>query len=86
LSLRLDDRTDARCILNGLDEFREHLGGRLTIMLLRRVGEGFEVHEVDERKLVESITLLKRCQASQTYGGRYERSRRHMPAHATAAG
>lgn len=34
-------------LLLGLNEFREHLGGRLTIMLLRGIGEGEEVHEVD---------------------------------------
>lgn len=34
-------------ILKGLQEFREHLGGRLTIMLLRDIGKGEEVHEMD---------------------------------------
>lgn len=34
-------------VLAGLDEFREHLGGELTITLLRDVGVGEEVHEVD---------------------------------------
>ena len=32
-------------VLNGL-EFREHLGGELTITLLRKIGEGFEVHSI----------------------------------------
>lgn len=39
-------------ILQGLQEFREHLGGRLTIMLLTDIGHGEEVHEMD-------ISLLK---------------------------
>jgi len=34
-------------ILAGLEEFREHLGGQLTIMLLKAIGEGEEVHEID---------------------------------------
>lgn len=34
-------------LLEGLNEFREHLGGRLTIMLLRDIGVGEEVHEID---------------------------------------
>lgn len=34
-------------ILLGLQEFREHLGGRLTIMLLDGIGRGVEVHEID---------------------------------------
>lgn len=40
--------TDVRSpLLDGLNEFREHLGGRLTIMLLRDIGKGEEVHEID---------------------------------------
>lgn len=34
-------------VLVGLNEFREHLGGRLTIMLLRAIGRGEEVNELD---------------------------------------
>lgn len=41
-------------ILKGLQEFREHLGGRLTIMLLLDIGVGEEVHEMD-------IPLLKKA-------------------------
>lgn len=37
--------TDA--LLSGLEEFREHLGGRLTVTMLRGIGHGFEVHELD---------------------------------------
>ncbi|WDT80224.1 MAG: hypothetical protein MPW14_24560 [Candidatus Manganitrophus sp.] len=36
-------------LLHGLDEFREHLGGPLTMTLLQRaIGDGMEVHEMDE--------------------------------------
>jgi 3-dehydroquinate synthase len=38
---------DSSPILAGLEEFREHLGGQLTIMLLNAIGEGEEVHEID---------------------------------------
>ena len=34
-------------LLDGLNEFREHLGGQLTIMLLKEIGVGEEVHEID---------------------------------------
>ena len=47
-------------VLAGLEEFREHLGGRLTIMLLERIGSGFEVHEMDEAVLLEASDLLRR--------------------------
>jgi 3-dehydroquinate synthase len=47
-------------VLAGLEEFREHLGGRLTIMLLERIGSGFEVHKLDETVLLEASDLLRR--------------------------
>ena len=45
-------------ILDGLEEFREHLGGRLTITLLRAIGEGFEVHEMNVPRVLEAIREL----------------------------
>ena len=51
---------DRPAVLAGLEEFREHLGGRLTIMLLERIGSGFEVHELDEAVLLEASGLLRR--------------------------
>jgi 3-dehydroquinate synthase len=38
---------DTARLLNGLEEFREHLGGQLTVTMLRGIGHGFEVHELD---------------------------------------
>ena len=46
-------------VLLGLNEFREHLGGRLTIMLLRDIGKGEEVHEIDTALLIEASRQLK---------------------------
>lgn len=46
-------------ILQGLREFREHLGGELTITLLSDVGVGVEVHEMDEAMVLKSIAWLK---------------------------
>jgi 3-dehydroquinate synthase len=46
-------------ILAGLREFREHLGGELTITLLTGIGTGHEVHEMDEALILESMTWLK---------------------------
>ena len=57
----LDWPDDGRCLLRGLTEFREHLGGRLTIMLLERIGTGVEVHEIDETLVQESIEILRRA-------------------------
>ena len=46
-------------LLDGLREFREHLGGRLTIQMLHGLGDGFNVHEVDEDRMAESARLLE---------------------------
>lgn len=46
-------------ILLGLEEFREHLGGELTIMLLKKIGEGLEVHEIDPEILKKASHLLR---------------------------
>jgi len=45
-------------ILSGLEEFREHLGGELTIMLLDGIGKGFEVHHIDNEILKRSSEYL----------------------------
>ena len=37
-------------ILRGIEEFREHLGGELTITLLRDIGRGEEVHADGQRR------------------------------------
>jgi 3-dehydroquinate synthase len=44
---------------NGLQEFREHLGGRLTIMLLDKIGKGVEVHEMDADIIAEAVDYLE---------------------------
>ncbi len=46
-------------VFDGLREFREHLGGELTIQMLRRLGEGFNVHEIDEDLMRCAIDQLK---------------------------
>lgn len=46
-------------VLSGLDEFREHLGGRLTVTMLRGIGRGFETHEVDTAVMAEAIGELR---------------------------
>jgi 3-dehydroquinate synthase len=50
---------DTRRLLAGLEEFREHLGGQLTVTMLRAIGHGFEVHELD-------ADLVRRAAAEMT--------------------
>jgi len=57
--LHEDDRGQL-LVVNGLEEFREHLGGELTITLLREPGVGVEVHEMDLALVTRSIDTLRR--------------------------
>jgi 3-dehydroquinate synthase len=41
-------------LLKGLQEFREHLGGKLTIMLISAIGKGEEVHHMDSALIKEA--------------------------------
>lgn len=57
----MDIQNEESPVLKGLNEFREHLGGRLTIMLLESVGRGEEVHELDTIMLQKASQWLKTC-------------------------
>lgn len=56
-------------VLQGLEEFREHLGGELTVTLLRDIGAGFEVHEMDRDMILQSIGVLHDRHAGRLAGG-----------------
>lgn len=47
-ALELRDDKGRRRVFNGLEEFREHLGGELTVLLLKALGTGVDAHEIDE--------------------------------------
>jgi 3-dehydroquinate synthase len=55
----MDIKDDHSLILKGLNEFREHLGGKLTIMLLNTIGRGEEVNELETGMLHKSSDWLK---------------------------
>jgi 3-dehydroquinate synthase len=62
------ERRDAEgrwVILEGLREFREHLGGELTVTLLRGIGQGEEVHVMDEDEIVRAIAWLRHREAAR---------------------
>jgi 3-dehydroquinate synthase len=49
---------DTGALLQGLEEFREHLGGELTVTLLNGIGRAVEVHRVDPRLVLDALDLL----------------------------
>ena len=46
-------------ILEGLEEFREHLGGELTVTLVPEIGTKLEVHEMDRGLILEAMEELR---------------------------
>jgi 3-dehydroquinate synthase len=46
-------------LLKGLEEFREHLGGELTITLLEELGKGVEVHQMDHELILKAIEQIR---------------------------
>ena len=54
-------------VIEGLEEFREHLGGRLTITLLKSIGEGFEVNEMNIPKVLDAVYELRDRASAHTH-------------------
>jgi 3-dehydroquinate synthase len=76
----LDVEDAASSVLRGLDEFREHLGGTLTILMLRSIGAPFDVHEIRRDVMIRSIGVLRDFQhAQRLQQDREERHERHIP-------
>ncbi len=67
--LEMRDDSGYPRILEGLEEFREHLGGTLTITLLKKIGSRFEVHEMNEELVLKSIERLKALAGLSRNGG-----------------
>jgi 3-dehydroquinate synthase len=63
LDAHLDDPENPRGVLSGLREFREHLGGELTILLLSGIGRSFDCHDIDTGMMGRSIEVLRRLSA-----------------------
>jgi 3-dehydroquinate synthase len=59
------DSAQALMVLNGLEEFREHLGGELSITLLAAIGRGVEVREMSLPKVVAAIQELRERHAGR---------------------
>ena len=57
LGLNLDTPLlhDTDALFDGLEEFRQHLGGRLTLTMLNRVGDPNDVHTVDRELMCAAI-------------------------------
>lgn len=59
------DEAGQRRVFDGLDEFREHLGGELTVLMLKDIGQGLDVHHVDAALVASCIDELREHAASR---------------------
>ncbi|MDF1755718.1 MAG: 3-dehydroquinate synthase [Verrucomicrobiales bacterium] len=61
----LDQSVDGNpVVLAGLEEFREHLGGKLTITLVPEIGKKVEVNEMDEKAIISAMDKLRKRDAA----------------------
>jgi len=56
-------------VLRGLADFREHLGGRLTVTLPDGIGRGIEVHHMNRDWIVDGIDWLRQHAAESRARG-----------------
>ncbi len=64
---------DTATLFAGLEEFRQHLGGRLTLTMLQDVGRPMEVHKVDHAQMSEAIRQVAVFAKTQLSGRRKQR-------------
>lgn len=56
---------ETSALFEGLEQFRQHLGGRLTVTMLRGIGDPIDVHEIDYSAMRRSIELLSQVSATR---------------------
>jgi 3-dehydroquinate synthase len=56
---------DEKTLYTGMEEFRQHLGGRLTLTMLTGIGHPIDVHEVDLPKMGEAIRRVRKFARSR---------------------
>lgn len=54
-----DAVADTDDLLQGLDDFREHLGGQLTLTMLRGIAQPVDVHAIDRSVMIAAIAALR---------------------------
>lgn len=62
------DESGRRRVLDGLDEFREHLGGELTVLMLQDIGVGVDIHRIDSLVVGTCIDELRTLWQSRPIG------------------
>ncbi|MGZ0715552.1 3-dehydroquinate synthase [Pseudomonas palleroniana] len=56
--LKMKDAQGRSLVLLGLEEFRQHLGGQLSIPMLRCIGESVDLHAIDDAQMEQALQRL----------------------------
>jgi len=56
--LPLKDAQGRPLVLLGLEEFRQHLGGQLSIPMLSGIGQSVDLHEIDDARMERALQKL----------------------------
>ncbi|SHJ12631.1 3-dehydroquinate synthase [Pseudozobellia thermophila] len=65
LSLPIGSERETDELLKGIQEFREHLGGQLTITLISAIGVKHDVHEIDGALMKKALNLVNEISESK---------------------
>ncbi|MGB6150418.1 MAG: 3-dehydroquinate synthase [Pricia sp.] len=65
LGFPLDTDAEMTQLLNGIEEFREHLGGQLTITLISEIGKKYDVHEIDNELMKKALKQVNEISNSK---------------------
>ncbi|MCM4168887.1 2-epi-5-epi-valiolone synthase [Arenibacter antarcticus] len=58
LTIPLAEESEIDELLNGIEEFREHLGGELTVTLISKIGAKHDVHSIDRSVMKSAVMWL----------------------------
>ena len=47
------------CLFDGLEEFRQHIGGELLLTMLQNIGEPIDVREIDHAAMRQAIAEVQ---------------------------
>ena len=65
LSFPVETEAEMNRLLNGLEEFREHLGGQLTITLISGIGKKHDVHTIDKILMKKALQRVNETRNSK---------------------
>ncbi|MGA1840546.1 MAG: 3-dehydroquinate synthase [bacterium] len=53
------DKNNSLCLNNGLEEFRQHLGGRLTLIMPVHLGESCQINTISHEEIERAVLEMK---------------------------